>query len=360
MFEKIFGKKKSIKRVLILNLILSVAIVFVISLIGLLIFVNKESLNRLILLNLATGDNLRDLTYIFQRFVIMLILNTVLISALVISVISRKIIKPIENLSNATKKVAEGNFDVNINPIRDDEIGELTKNFNDMVKELSEVEILQKDFIDNVSHEIKTPISSIQGFAKLLDDDNITKEERKEYVGIITEEVDRLLNLSNKVLRLSKLQNQDKIEKKENINITEQIRRIIALLEPKSRKKNISFNLNDIENDVFYLGDEELTYQIWVNLIDNAIKFSKENGIIDIEIKKVENKVTVKIKDHGIGMSEDEVKKIYTRFYQTDRSHSQEGSGLGLSIVKRIVDLSNGEIKVESQKEKGTCFTIIL
>ncbi len=214
MFEKIFGKKKSIKRVLILNLILSVAIVFVISLIGLLIFVNKESLNRLILLNLATGDNLRDLTYIFQRFVIILILNTVLISALVISVISRKIIKPIENLSNATKKVAEGNFDVNINPIRDDEIGELTKNFNDMVKELSEVEILQKDFIDNVSHEIKTPISSIQGFAKLLDDDNITKEERKEYVGIITEEVDRLLNLSNKVLRLSKLQNQDKIEKK--------------------------------------------------------------------------------------------------------------------------------------------------
>ena len=227
-----------------------------------------------------------------------------------------------------------------------------------MVKELGKVEVIQKDFINNVSHEIKTPISSIQGFAKLLEDENLPEAERKEYAEIIIEESNRLLNLSTNILRLSKIQNQGKIVRKDHINITEQLRKAIAVLENKWNEKSLTFNIS--AKDVYYDGDEELTFQVWMNLIDNAIKFSKQNGKITIDVKEENDEVVVKIKDNGMGMSKEEQERIFTRFYQIDKSHSQEGSGLGLSIVKSIIDLSGGKIEVESKENSGTTFTIKL
>ena len=217
-----------------------------------------------------------------------------------------------------------------------------------MVSELSNIECLQKDFIDNVSHEIKTPINSIQGFAKLLEDDSLSKEEKKDNIGIILEESDRLLNLSTSILELSKLQHQEKITKKDEIDLTEQIQKTIALLEPKWKEKQLTISFSP--NNSYFYGDENLIFQVWVNLIDNAIKFSKDKGTIEISIQESQDEIIIKIKDNGIGLKKEDIKKIFTRFYQVDTSHSGKGNGLGLSIVKRIIVLSNGIINVESQK----------
>lgn len=357
MFEKILGRKKSIQRSLIMDFMLSIIIVVIISLIGFYIFVNKEALDTLIQINLESNEKIRELLGIIKRSIFILIINTILISAIAMKITSKKMLQPIRKITEATKKVSSGDFKVRLETKRSDEIGELTNNFNQMVKELGGIEVLQKEFIDNVSHEMKTPITSIQGFAKLLEED-LPKEERKEYVKIITEESDRLLKLSTSMLKLSKLQNQDRITKNERINITEQIRKIISLLEPKWKEKEIIFNIS--AKEIYFYGDEELTYQIWINLIDNAIKFSKEKGKIDVIVKEENNSIVIKIKDYGIGMDEEEQKRIFTRFYQIDKSHSSEGSGLGLAIVKRIVELSKGTIEIESKKNLGTTFIVKL
>lgn len=234
----------------------------------------------------------------------------------------------------------------------------LVDNFNKMVKDLGSIECLQKEFIDNVSHEIKTPISSIQGFAELLKDDNLTKEEREEYTNIIIEESNRLLNLSTNMLKLSKLQNQNKIVKKDQVDIAEQIRKAITLLEPKWSKKEITFNVSLQEK--YFFGDEELIFQVWVNLIENAIKYSNENSKIDVTMSSNDKDIRVQIRDYGRGMNKKNTKKIFSRFYQIDKSHSQEGNGLGLAIVKRIIELSNGKIEVDSEENVGTIITVIL
>lgn len=221
-----------------------------------------------------------------------------------------------------------------------------------MTSELKNIGNMQQEFINNVSHEIKTPISSIAGFAKLLNQENLSQEERQEYSEIIIEESQRLTNLTGKMLKLSKLHNQEKIINKQKIIIAEQIRKAVALLEPKWSKKNLVINV-ELEERVFF-GDEELIFQVWVNLIENAIKFSKQNGKIDIKEFEEDDEVNVLIKDYGVGMQEDEIEKIFERFYQADISHSEEGSGLGLAIVKRIIELSGGKIEIKSKQNEGT------
>lgn len=227
-----------------------------------------------------------------------------------------------------------------------------------MTKGLKSTENLQKEFINNVSHEIKTPISSIEGFAKLLKDKNLSDNEREEYTNIIIEESERLINLTGKMLKLSKLHNQDRIINVQEVQVAEQLRKAIVLLDSKWFAKNLKINVN-LQECVFY-GDEELIFQVWINLLENAIKFSKQNGKIDVKTAVVNDEINVVIRDYGIGMQEDEIENIFERFYQVDKSHSGEGSGLGLAIVKRIIELSNGKIKIESKKDKGTTITVIL
>lgn len=354
----IFGKKESIQRRIIKTAILYILIVIAIAAFLFYVFVQRSINIKLIEINEQQGQSIKDLLNISSRSIRVSIVSILLITMALMQNISRKIVNPIKKITDATKKVASGDFTIELETKRDDEIGELTHNFNKMVKELNSIECLQKDFINNVSHEIKTPISSIQGFAKLLEADDLSKEERKEYAEIIKEESDRLLYLSTNILKLAKLENQERIMNKTKVNIAEQIRRTISVLEPKWKEKNIKFNVSLKEQE--FLGEKDLMYQVWMNIIENSIKFSKQDGQIDVKMKTNQDSIIVEIKDYGIGMEEEEAKKIFDRFYQVDKSHTKPGAGLGMTIAKRIVELSGGKIEVKSKLNESTTFIVTL
>lgn len=354
----IFGKKESIQRRIIKTAILYILIVIAIAAFLFYVFVQRSINIKLIEINEQQGQSIKDLLNISSRSIRVSIVSILLITIALMQNISRKIVNPIKKITDATKKVASGDFTIELETKRDDEIGELTHNFNKMVKELNSIECLQKDFINNVSHEIKTPISSIQGFAKLLEADDLSKKERKEYAEIIKEESDRLLYLSTNILKLAKLENQERIMNKTKFNIAEQIRRTISVLEPKWKEKNIKFNVSLKEQE--FLGEKDLMYQVWMNIIENSIKFSKQDGQIDVKMKTNQDSIIVEIKDYGIGMEEEEVKKIFDRFYQIDKSHTKPGAGLGMTIAKRIVELSGGKIEVTSKLNESTTFIVTL
>lgn len=358
LFTTIFGKKESIQRRIIKTAILYILIVIAIAAFLFYVFVQRSINIKLIEINEQQGQSIKDLLNISSRSIRVSIVSILLITIALMQNISRKIVNPIKKITDATKKVASGDFTIELETKRDDEIGELTHNFNKMVKELNSIECLQKDFINNVSHEIKTPISSIQGFTKLLEADDLSKEERKEYAEIIKEESDRLLYLSTNILKLAKLENQERIMNKTKFNIAEQIRRTISVLEPKWKEKNIKFNVSLKEQE--FWGEKDLMYQVWMNIIENSIKFSKQDGQIDVKMKTNQDSIIVEIKDYGIGMEEEEAKKIFDRFYQVDKSHTKPGAGLGMTIAKRIVELSGGKIEVTSKLNESTTFIVTL
>lgn len=289
---------------------------------------------------------------------IFLVGSSIIVGIVILAVTGKWIIKPIKNISNAAKRVSKGEFDIELKKVRNDEIGELTENFNKMTKALGRLEYLQKDFISNVSHEFKSPIFVIQGYIKLLEDDNLSKEERQKYLKIIKEETDKLSLLSANSLRLSKLENQEKQMNKEKFSLDEQIRKCVLSLEPKWRSKNIEFDIKLKNTEI--CAEKELLEQVWINLIENAIKFSNENGKIFIKLKTQEQNVIISIKDEGIGIKKEKLERIFEKFYQADQAHSGEGSGLGLTIVNRIIILCNGNIDVKSELGKGTEFIITL
>ncbi|AKL96016.1 heme sensor protein HssS [Clostridium aceticum] len=282
----------------------------------------------------------------------------VTIGALLVTLLAKRAVKPILKLTAATQEVAKGNFDIQVVNKSCDEIGQLTQHFNKMTRELRNIEHLRKDFITNVSHEFKTPIASIQGFAKLLQKGNLSEMEREEYTNIIVEETTRLSNLSSNILKLSKLENQEILEKKAVFSLDEQIRKSVLLLEYQWSKKNIEFDIH--LDKVSYQGDEELLQQVWINLIDNAIKFSHSNSTINIQLKQIDEIIKVKIIDQGIGMKKETMDRVFEKFYQGDKSHSHEGNGLGLPLVKRILDLYGGNICVESKPDQGAVFIVEL
>ena len=356
--QKIFGKRNSMQRSLMRSFIIALVLVAILTIIEFSVLVVPTMQDKLIEINIHDKEQIDSLLYITRKICSFALLNIVIISAVLVRINLKNIFRPIEQINEATKKVALGEYDIELESKREDEIGELTNNFNKMTHGLKSTENLQKEFINNVSHEIKTPVSSIEGFAKFLKDKNLTDEEREEYANIIIEEAKRLENLTGKILKLSKLNNQEIITNKQEIEVAEQIRKAISLLEPKWSKKDIKINVS-LEEKIF-LGDEDLIFQVWVNIIDNAIKFSNEGGSIDIKVYEKESNINVEIKDHGIGMKEEELEKVYDRFYQIDRSHSKEGSGLGLAIVKRIVELSEGKIEIKSKENKGTTVIVKL
>ncbi len=278
----------------------------------------------------------------------------------ILSFVLKKIIVPMEELMDATNEIAAGNFDVKVNykNINEDEIGKLVKNFNSMAKDLKNIEYIQTDFMNNVSHEFKTPISAIKGFLVILKNENLSQKERLEYIDILIDETDRLSQLSSNILECSKLDNMDKFKDNKKFSLDEQIRKTIILLEKQWSKKNISFNL-DLKS-TYYYGKEEYLIQVWINIISNAIKFSNENSEILISCHKTANEVFIEIKDYGCGMDENTKKYLFNKFYQGDNSRNDLGYGLGLSISSRIIELSGGTIKVDSELDKYTKFTVTL
>jgi len=284
-----------------------------------------------------------------------LIIST-LIATIISGIASKRILRPIRTLSKATEEVAKGNFSVKIGIPKDYEFALLAKNFNKMVHELSSIETLRNDFVSNVSHEIKTPIASIQGFAKLIQDKNLNDDERSEFTDIIISELSRLSKLTSNILKLSKLENQEVITGKAEFALDEQIRCAILIMEPEWSGKEIDLDI-DLDK-VSIIGNEDLLQQVWLNIIGNAIKFTEKGGTIGIKLMDLQDKIVIKVSDNGVGMNEETQRHIFDKFYQGDKSHLSKGNGLGLSLVKRIIELCDGEIKVRSKLYYGTTFTI--
>lgn len=295
-------------------------------------------------------------------YIIAMLITSLIIGTFFGYFLSERYFRPLKQLSNASKKIADGNFSVNIEELKykDDntELNDLIKNFNIMAERLSKIETLRSDFIANVSHEFKTPLATIQGYVTLLEDDKLTPEERKHYLNIIFEATKKLTNLSSNILKITKLENQEVEITKKEYNVSEQIREVIILLQASWEKKNIEFNI-DLP-DCMIISDEELLQQVWMNILSNAIKFSNESGIIDVSLVSHSNYISINIQDYGCGMDSETISHVFEKFYQGDKSHSKEGNGLGLSLVKRIIDLCKGEIKIKSEVNEGTTVMINL
>jgi len=298
----------------------------------------------------ASGGGLRGI-FVLMAF-------SVFIGTAIAAFFSKKALNPIRKVVEATNKVAGGDFDVRVDIKGIYELEELSHSFNKMTHELSSVESLRRDFINNFSHEFKTPIVSIRGFAKLLQDGKLTDEEKQEYLEIIITESERLAELATNILNLSKYEAIDIVTDKAPFRLDEQIRRAIAITEPKWSAININFNIG--MDEITFNGNENLTQQIWINLLENAIKFSERNGNIGISLMDGGEKVFFSIQDDGIGMDAETKHRIFDKFYQGERSHNNIGNGLGLTIVNRIVELCGGTIVVESTLGKGSVFTISL
>lgn len=259
------------------------------------------------------------------------------------AVFIRKPLRPFDELINALSRISKGDYGARLNVRGPYILKELNNSFNHMAGELGSVEMLRNDFVNNFSHEFKTPIVSISGFAKMLKREDLTPEERNEYLDIIIHESDRLAELSANVLNLSKIENQHILTDKKEVNISEQIRLAVALLEKKWNNKKIDIQFDSEE--VYLSGNEEMLKQIWINLIDNAVKFSPEYGSVKIEAGREGGKIVVSFANEG-EMPEETMAHIFDKFYQGDTSHTRQGNGLGLTIAQKITELHGGALSV--------------
>ena len=289
-------------------------------------------------------------------------LSSLLIGAILAAFAPKFAFKRLSRISEGMREISRGNFKTRV-PEADkadalSEFGELERSFNQMASELDGLEIFKNDFINNFSHEFKTPIVSLRGFARQLQGGNLTEEQRKEYIDIIVTESERLAKMSSNVLLLSKLENQQIVSEQTTFDLDEQIRGCILLLEKEWSEKEIEL---DIDLDpVKYTFNEEMLSHVFINLVSNAVKFTPKGGNIACRLNENETEITFKITDSGIGMTEETKSRIFEKFYQGDTSHSGLGNGIGLNIVHRIITLAGGSISVDSELEKGSTFTIKL
>jgi len=281
------------------------------------------------------------------------------VGILVTSQLSKFFFNPIKKLRGAMDKVAEGDFSVRLEEKSSSkEIMEIYTGFNLMAHELSSTEILQTDFVSNVSHEFKTPINAIEGYSTLLQDSDNLDDDQREYIDKILFNTQRLSSLVGSILLLSKLENQQIPSHQVEYRLDEQVRQSIVALEPAWEQKDIEF---DVELDrVSYLGNEPMMRHVWDNLISNAIKFSPNGGTVKIHLAKKLKRLIITVEDQGPGLSEEAQKHIFDKFYQADASHKQEGNGLGLALVKRILTIEKGQITAENIPEGGCRFTVTL
>lgn len=284
-------------------------------------------------------------------------LVSVLVGTVLSVIFSKAPLRPFRELMDATDKIANGDYSVRLDLKGPEEFRTLSDKFNNMAEEIGSVEMLRSDFVGNFSHEFKTPIVSIRGFAKALKWDDLSSEEREEYLDIIISESERLAELSNNVLYLSKIEKQTILTDKKRFNVSEQIRLAVALLDQKLSEKQLEIIFDSKE--FFADGNEEMMKQIWINLLDNAIKFSPIGGEITISAKQTDGKLSVQISNQGEEIPPEMKQHIFDKFYQGDLSHATAGNGLGLAIVKKIIDLHGGNISVCSS-DQGSTFEVIL
>ena len=292
-------------------------------------------------------------------YTIRVLLISILSGAAIAVGLSKIFVSPMMKLGDAMRKVAGGDFTVRLDctsRIRD--VREVYGSFNTMVKELGNTETLQTDFVSNVSHEFKTPINAIEGYASLLQDSQLTDEQKNAYIDKIIFNTRRLSDLVGNILLLSKVNNQTISLKASTFRLDEQVRQSILALESKWEKKEIEFDI-DLD-EIEYTGYENLLSHVWLNLIDNAVKFSPQNGQIRIRLKQLAGSVTFSIWDNGLPIPEADIGRIFNKFYQGDNSHASEGNGLGLALVRKIVAAAHGTINVTSSEDAGTEFVVAL
>lgn len=288
-----------------------------------------------------------------------LICSCLFAGILLTSQLSKYFFNPIKKLRGAMDKVADGEFSVRLEEkSTSKEIMEIYTGFNLMTHELNSIEILQTDFVSNVSHEFKTPINAIEGYATLLQGSGTLSQSDREYVDKIMLNTQRLSSLVGSILLLSKLENQQIPTNQTEYRLDEQIRQSVVALESDWVQKDIEL---DAELDrIFYLGNELMMRHVWDNLISNAIKFSPQGGVVKLRLTQKLRKLIITVEDQGPGLSEEAQKHIFDKFYQADTSHKQEGNGLGLALVKRILTIENGQITAENIPEGGCRFTVTL
>lgn len=349
-------KKRNIGPVLffsgIVFCVMFVAMLIVV--IGIFILAKYRLFNNLLY---KVSDNFSDAFFI----VLLLAVSSMIMGIVIAGAVGKFAMKPLNKLIHATNRLASGDYSARLSlgkvtrayPITQD----LSESFNKLATELENTEMLRSDFINNFSHEFKTPIVSIAGFAKLLKKGNLDTEQTKEYLDIIEAESMRLSSLATSVLNLTKVENQTILTDETQFNLSEQLRNCILMFENKWIDKNIELNLNFGECNVF--GNEELLKQVWINLIDNAIKYTTNDGYIEIVIEEKRDITKVDVINTGKEISPKNYDRIFNKFFQEDESHSVAGNGVGLAVVKKIVDLHKGSIEVES-KDGKTRFSVIL
>ena len=303
--------------------------------------------------------NRRFGVWLGMPYTIRVLLICILSGAAIAVGLSKIFVSPMMKLGDAMRKVAGGDFSVRlVCTSRIHDVREVYDSFNTMVKELGNTETLQTDFVSNVSHEFKTPINAIEGYASLLQDSQLTDEQKNAYIDKIIFNTRRLSDLVGNILLLSKVNNQTISLKASTFRLDEQVRQSILALESKWEKKEIEFDI-DLD-EIEYTGYENLLSHVWLNLIDNAVKFSPQNGQIRIRLKQLDGSVTFSIWDNGLPIPEADIDRIFNKFYQGDNSHASEGNGLGLALVRKIVAAAHGTINVTSSEDAGTEFVVAL
>lgn len=281
---------------------------------------------------------------------------TIIVAVFIVFVGISAIMRPLYKLSEAARKVAKGNYNVELEPLNNnDALGQLIDDFNAMCRKLSETELLRKDFLSAISHEFKTPIQSIYGFANLIQEET-DNPIHKDYLNRISDEAERLSSLSQNILQLNNLDNMMNINDYKYFYLDEQIRQSLLMLENKWNQKDIRFNIDLAKLQI--KANQDMMKQVFINLIDNAIKFTPEKGYIDLKLLVQNNNIVFTIKDSGKGIEEQDKAKIFEKFYKCDQSRNTAGNGLGLTIVKRILDLHGFTISVDNAKPYGAEFTI--
>ena len=290
------------------------------------------------------------------------LLVTIAIASIVVGTILSAILgkipmRPVYNLINGLNTLAAGNYNVRLDMKLPKAGKYLEDSFNILAEELQNTEMLRSDFVNNFSHEFKTPLVSIKGFARLLQKENLPEEKKQKYISIILEESSRLADMATKVLDLTKLENQSILTDVTEYNLSEQLRESILLLEKKWMEKELDISAEFGECQVY--ANQEMLKQVWINLLDNAIKYSIPGGTVAVCISRQEKSISVSVTNHGSTIKDEEKERIFHKFYQGENASTEKGNGIGLAIVRRIVELHNGAVQVDS-KESQTTFTVTL
>lgn len=309
-----------------------------------------------------TGQDIDDIFVILSILTYLMIL-AVLVMAMMVLIRRHYIMRPVRRLSDAARRVAQGDFTVRIPPYRHDgkkdEFEVLYEDFNAMAAELASTEILKSDFVSNVSHELKTPLSVIQNYAAILQEDDLTQAERQLYAQRIAAASERLTVLVTNILQLSRLENQKIVPSPRRYNLSEQLSRCAVGFEQIWEEKGIELDV-DLDQSITVDTDEKLLDIVWNNLISNALKFTSRGGSVYLGAKREGGDVLVRVADTGCGISPQDINRIFEKFYQAESSRAVQGNGLGLAMVRQIMDLVGGTVTVDSTLGSGSVFTVRL